>query len=285
MTSPSVTAGRIRCWSTSLSALQLRSMIESIRNRLVWVWSVAWVIGLARPEVGNQPRYDAEEELGQKPEEEDGHRVDDDPEHPPADVDRRVAEAAGDSPTRTPTMIATNIAKKVSSSVAAPFTRMMSLIGRRSVIVVPKSPRSDVPEVLHVLLVERLVEAELVLDLVDHRLAARGRPARPRSGRRARPASAGRRTSAGSDHRHDQREPGQRVALERCSLAGGHEPPMLDESCRGAPGAPAGAPRQRRNSSDFEISQNRMLNADPASCRCRGRCSGRPRPSSPASTG
>ncbi len=27
-------------------------------KRLVWVWSVAWVIGLARPDVGSQPRYE-----------------------------------------------------------------------------------------------------------------------------------------------------------------------------------------------------------------------------------
>ena len=58
VTSPSVTAGRIRCLETSPSALQLRSMIASIVKMLVWVSSVAWVIGLARPEVGNTPRYD-----------------------------------------------------------------------------------------------------------------------------------------------------------------------------------------------------------------------------------
>ena len=40
------------------------------------------------------------------------------------------------SPTRTPTKTATIIAKKVNSSVAAPFTAMMSRTGRRSVIVV-----------------------------------------------------------------------------------------------------------------------------------------------------
>ena len=45
------------------------------------------------------------------------------------------------SPTITPTTSATIIAKNVSSSVAAPFVRMMSLTGRWSVIVVPKSPR------------------------------------------------------------------------------------------------------------------------------------------------
>ena len=41
-----------------------------------------------------------------------------------------------------PTTSATNIAENVSSSVAPPFSLMMSLTGRLSVIVVPKSPRA-----------------------------------------------------------------------------------------------------------------------------------------------
>ena len=49
------------------------------------------------------------------------------------------------TPTETPTRIATIIAKNVSSSVAAPLTRMMSVTGRRSVIVVPRSPRTMLP--------------------------------------------------------------------------------------------------------------------------------------------
>ncbi len=56
MTSPSVVAGRIRCLTTSQSALQSPSMIASTKRMFVWVFEVAWVIGLAWSEVGSQPR-------------------------------------------------------------------------------------------------------------------------------------------------------------------------------------------------------------------------------------
>ncbi len=44
-----------------------------------------------------------------------------------------------------PTKTATIIAKNVSSSVAAPFTRMMLPTERRSEMVVPKFPRMICP--------------------------------------------------------------------------------------------------------------------------------------------
>ncbi len=45
-------------------------------------------------------------------------------------------------PTNTPTTIATIMAKNVSSRVAAPFWVMICVIGRLSLIDVPKFPRT-----------------------------------------------------------------------------------------------------------------------------------------------
>jgi hypothetical protein len=62
------------------------------------------------------------------------------------------------------------MAKKCSSTVAAPFCLMIwdkrALVGDRRAEV----PVRDVPEVVAVLGDQRLVEAELVLDLVDVRI-------------------------------------------------------------------------------------------------------------------
>jgi hypothetical protein len=53
--SPSVVAGRIRCFTTSQSALPLPSQIASTKKMFVCVCSSACVSGLAWSEVGSQP--------------------------------------------------------------------------------------------------------------------------------------------------------------------------------------------------------------------------------------
>ncbi len=67
VTSPSVTAGSTRCLTESTNAFQSPLISESTVYRPVCVSIVACTIGLARSEVGSQPRYDPKKSCAMSP--------------------------------------------------------------------------------------------------------------------------------------------------------------------------------------------------------------------------
>ena len=177
----------------------------------------------ARAVRGRQPaEVRAEEELRHQAEEEHRGRVDEDPEQPAAAVDPRVPVSPRDHPERHPDDDRDDHRVEgqleCRGAVLDDDVPDRPPVGDRGAEV----PLRDVPQVVAVLDEDRLVVAELVLDLVDdlwrHVSAER---CGDRVSRRD-PHEQEDEREHDEDHRHHEREPRQCIPSERSPSATSH---------------------------------------------------------------
>ncbi len=180
----------------------------------------------------------AEEELRHQPEEEDGRGVDEDPEETAASVDPRVAVAAREKAERHADDDRDD--HRVEGQLDRGHPVLDDDVADRSPVRDrrPEVAARDVGQIGAVLVVDRPVVAELVLDLVhDGRRDVAAERGRDRVSRRD-PHQQEDERQQDEDHRHDEREARQCVLSKRGPFATSHGRPFVPRRPR-----PGGADR------------------------------------------